>query len=180
LAFRSHVITEEKAKGVRRVLRWVEEAAPRKREREEAGSLLRVLSGVKGTKQILLTRGQEEMLAFITEEFPTYEPTQLSLLSPQEEVLMYQSSISKVASSKPVHKEKNLPGAHKLIKPKLKTELTEEDKEARRNIGLSSTPSEVPSDTSGESLTSKVAKIQESLAVRDRQFGQKKKVKVEE
>lgn len=177
MAFRSHVITEEKAKGVRKVLRWIKEAAPRKREREEAESLLRVLEGVRGTKQILLTRGQEEMLSFITEEFPITEPVQLSLFSPQEEHYMSQAPTQRRVPSKSIRPDQKLPGPHPITKPRLKGELTEEDKEARRRIGLHGTPGKVPLDTTGTPLSKRIAEIQESTAIKERQFGKVKEVK---
>jgi len=192
LAFRSHVISEEKAKGARKVLRWIKEAAPRKREKEEAAGLLKILEGVgeKG-KQVLLTRGQEEMLSFVLEEFPVVEPTQLSLFSPQEEYYLSQTPTEggslftppthRKLSSKSIRPDQSLPEPYPASrKPVLKSELTVEDKQERGSIGLSSTPGEVPLDSEGVPTRKRITEAQERLATRDRQFGKVKEVKVEE
>jgi len=192
LAFRSHVITGEKARGARKVLRWIKEAAPRKREKEEAASLLRILDNVgEGGKQVLLSRGQEEMLSFILEEFPVVEPTQLPLFGPQEEVYMRQlpsrtgslftEPTTKRGPSGDVRGRPNqvLPEpSPRLRKPTLKTELTEGEKLERGSIGLSVTPGEEPLDLTGTPLKKRIAEAQDRLATRDRQFG--KVVKEEE
>lgn len=176
MAFRSHYISEEKAKGARKVLRWIKDQAPRKREREEAASLLRVLEGVRGgSRQVILSRGQEDMLAFVLEAFPVVEPTQLSLLSPQEEILLNQAPGKEVGEGVRGRPGQTLPEpTAKRTKPILKSQFTEEEKEARRRIGLSSTPSEIPVDESGTPLRSKIADMQDRISKRDRQFGKAK------
>lgn len=171
MAFRSHTISEERAKGACKVLRWVREAAPRKKEKEEAASLLKLLEGIKGHRQVILTRGQEEMLAFILDEFPVVEPSQLFMFSPQEEILLSHPPVSR-GPSEPIRPEQDLPEPSPgTIKPKLRGELTEEDREARRSIGLSSIPGEVPLDPTGKPLTKRIAEIQSETAAKERKFG---------
>lgn len=65
-------ITKEKADSVKGILRWIADAAPRKREREQAKRILASLSAVRpgGSRQILLTEGEAEMLRFIDETYP--------------------------------------------------------------------------------------------------------------
>lgn len=171
------MVSEERAKGACKVLRWIKEAAPRKKEREEAAGLLKLLSGIKVARQVILTRGQEEMLTFVLDEFPVVEPTQLSMFGPQEEVLL-----SRVPGRGPEKVDVRgrpgqvLPKPTTTTKSELKGKLTEEDKEARRSIGLSDTPSDVPLDSSGRPIRTRIAEILEETAATERQFGKAKLV----
>lgn len=156
------MVTEERARNVRPILRWVKESAPRKREREEAASLLRLLVGVKETRQILLTRGQEELLLFIFDEFPetTTSPTQMSLWDPIEEFKMgTYSGSGKVVKVRP---ELPLPMQEPTVKAGLKATLTEEDQDERERVGLSRLPQPIPTSAEGVPLTERISEITES------------------
>ena len=78
----SVVIRQERADSIRPILKWIKEGAPRKRERTQAASILREIVGVKDYKQLILTRGEVELLNFIYTEFPEGVTTeeQLKLL----------------------------------------------------------------------------------------------------
>ena len=82
---RAVTVSEDSANSTRPILKWIKEAAPRTRERVQASSLLRKFEGVKGWKQILLTKGEVELLEFIYTEFPEGAPPeegrQLELIS---------------------------------------------------------------------------------------------------
>ena len=64
------MVSKERADSIRPILRWIKEDAPRKREREQAAKILRELEGIKDWKQVMLTRGETEMLNFVFREFP--------------------------------------------------------------------------------------------------------------
>ena len=70
---KSYYISKERADSIRPVLRWIKDAAPRKRERQEASSILREIEGITEHKQVILTRSEGEMLEFVVKEFPQGE-----------------------------------------------------------------------------------------------------------
>ncbi len=82
---RAITVSEDRANSTRPILKWIKEAAPRTRERVQASSLLRKIEGIKGWKQILLTKGETELLEFVYSEFPEgaapEEGRQLELLT---------------------------------------------------------------------------------------------------
>lgn len=63
-------MSEQHAEGIRPILRWIAKDGPRKREREDAKSLLKQTQGIVKWKQILITRSQLRMLSVIHEAFP--------------------------------------------------------------------------------------------------------------
>lgn len=174
MALEAHIITEDRARSVRPILRWIKEGAPRKRDREEASSILRAIEGVKDKKQVFLTRGQSDLLSFIYEEFPetTFVSTQLDLFSPTEDFLMRQKPERRIKTATYKPKEKNLPGAHVMkAKPKPKEVLTEEEQQERGRIGLSALPGRVPTDITGVPLSERAAVTEKRMMERDRNFG---------
>ena len=64
------MISKERADSVRPILRWIKEGASRGKEREQAASILRKIEGIKDYKQVILTKGETELLSFIYTEFP--------------------------------------------------------------------------------------------------------------
>lgn len=67
---KSFVISKEKAEVYVPILKWIKEGAPRVRERRDAAAVLREFKGIKDWKQVILSRGEMEMLRFVMEEFP--------------------------------------------------------------------------------------------------------------
>jgi len=117
------MVTSERARGMRPVLKWIKEAAPRKKERETASRLLRELEGIKETKQLLLSKYEADMFLFILTEFPSgvEDEKQLSLFS----LLEPTTTVTHLGVNRP----KQL--------PELKTELTKEEQDERESAGLS-------------------------------------------
>lgn len=178
MALKAHIITEDRVRSVRPILRWIKEGAPRKRDREEAADILRAIEGVKEKKQVFLTSSQSNLLSFIYEEFPetTFVSTQLDLFSPTEDFLMRQKSERRIKTATYKPKEKNLPGTHAMkAKPKPKEVLTEEEQQERGRIGLSVLPDGVPTDITGVPLSERIVESQRKLAERDRKFGREPK-----
>ncbi len=85
---RTILISRETAASLKPILRWVVEASPRQREKSQASSILRKIEGISDWKQILLTRGEEDLLGFIRTEFPegaaTEEGRQLDLFTTRD------------------------------------------------------------------------------------------------
>lgn len=79
---RSHIIRKERADSVRPILRWIKKSSSRKKVRDESASILRKLEGINDWKQVILTRGEEELLSFVYNEWPEGSMTdqQLKLL----------------------------------------------------------------------------------------------------
>lgn len=122
---RSHMayFSKEKASSIRPILKWIKEGAPRKREREQAAKILKEIEGIKDWKQVQLTRGEAELLNFITEEFPDgagESGRQLSLFSLFKE---------------PEEVRIVVPPIPKKERPVLKTDLSEEE-QAERDSSL--------------------------------------------
>jgi len=112
-------MTKERASSIRPILRWIKSAASRKRERVQAANILKEIEGIKDWKQIVLTRGEAELLSFVYEEFPEgagETGEQLSLFS-----------LLKV----PKEFHPSTPVQAKEEKPTLKTSLTTEEQEER-------------------------------------------------
>jgi len=176
LSLRTLVISEERARKVRPILRWIKEAAPRKREREEAAGALRAIEGVKGNKQISLSRGQEEMLLFVFEEFPetTQEAKQLTLWGPEEEYRLTYPAVGKIKPIvRPIDKL-DIPKHPGSKKPVLKKELTAEEQAEREKVGMSRTPQTIPTNVSGETVRDHIAKVQEDMVRKEKAFGKRK------
>ena len=66
----SYLFTKDKADSIRPILRWIKADAPRVRERKQAANILREIEGVKDWKQVILPRGEAELLSFVFTEFP--------------------------------------------------------------------------------------------------------------
>lgn len=175
MAFRSYVVTEERARNVRPVLRWVKEAAPRKRERDEATGLLKLLTGVKASKQILLTKGQEEMLLFIFDEFPeTVEvPVQMTMWDPTEEYRIGLSTHTRPGRVMGARPELPLPKREVIERPELKTTFTEEEQDERERAGHSRLPQSVPTDAEGVPIADRVSDVRAKIAADERKFGKR-------
>ena len=80
---KSFQVTSDRARGMRPVLRWIKESAPRKKERNTAYRLLQELEGIREVKQLLLNKDESEMFLFVLTEFPSgvESERQLSLFS---------------------------------------------------------------------------------------------------
>ena len=68
-------MTKDKADSIRPILRWISREAPRKRERTQAIHILREMEGIRDYKQMIISRGEAEMLGYIYNEFPEGVPT---------------------------------------------------------------------------------------------------------
>lgn len=113
--------TKDKADSVRPILKWIKEAASRKRERTQAANILREIHGIQDWKQVQLTRGEAELLSFVQEEFPggvsIERGRQLSLFS----------ILEKPEGPRP----KTISLVEKETKPVLRTDLTAEEQKER-------------------------------------------------
>ena len=176
MSLKTLVISEERARKVRPILKWIKEGAPRKRERDEAAGALRALEGITGTKQISVTRGQEDMILFVFDTFPetTFAATQLSMFSPTEEFNLTHPTTGKVRPIKRLIDELNIPKHEGLKRPVLKKEFTEEDRLERKSIGLSEVPQDKPTDALGIELSSRIEEAQSRLHKRDKEFGKRR------
>lgn len=136
----SIVFTKGKADSFRPILRWIKADAPRKREREQASRILREIEGIKDWKQVILSRGEAELLNFIATEFPEgarveEQIKQLELFPKgltesacaiRVEPKYYGTSISGEIIELP-----NPPKREKVVGPKLKKVLTSQEQEER-------------------------------------------------
>lgn len=163
---RSYIISRERAINIRPILRWIKEAAPREKERKEAAGLLSEIEGIREQRQIILTKGQAEMLAFIYQEFPetAQEPTQLELWDPTKAIK--ESIITSPGST-----------ISTPVRPKVKEKFTEEEQLARESIGLSRTPKDVPTDASGITLASKISGASQKIRETEGKFGRRREEK---
>ena len=114
-------ISREKAISIRPILRWIKEGAPRARERLQATRILREIEGVENYKQILLTRGEAELLSFVFTEFPEG-------VEPERQLELFTSSPAPFPVRKPVEGETS-------TKLGLKTKLTAEE-QAERDLTI--------------------------------------------
>ena len=78
---KSIYITGTHAEGMLPYLKWIAEEAPQKKYRVAAKTLLTKIRGIKDWRQILLTRGEEEVLDAVHNAFPyqAIEPKQLRM-----------------------------------------------------------------------------------------------------
>jgi len=67
---RSVFITKDRADRFRPILKWIRRSAPGKKEQLQASRILREIEGIKEHKQIVLPKGEFDMLTFIATEFP--------------------------------------------------------------------------------------------------------------
>lgn len=122
-------MSKDRADSLRPILRWVKEAAPRQRERKQAAGILREIEGIKDWKQIVLTRGEAELLGFIVKEFPEGGAVERQLplfdLRERGEVVLGTIERRRTGTS-PSGEEVELPTPMKSLNPDpvLKTELT--------------------------------------------------------
>lgn len=63
------IISKDHADNLRPIVKWVHEAAPRKKLRIAAASLLPKLSGIKDWKQVSLSRAESDLLDNIDTTF---------------------------------------------------------------------------------------------------------------
>ena len=133
----SYVISKERAESIRPVLKWIKEGASRKREREQAARILRAIEGIEDWKQIVLSRGEAEMLGFIIKEFPSgVEPTrQLSLFDLEKPRTTVLREAPKSFGHTPSGEEVELPPPSRVARelPVLKTKLTPEEESERKS-----------------------------------------------
>lgn len=66
----SAIITKERADSIRPILEWIKGASTRKKIRIQAATILREIEGIKDYKQVILTKGETDLLNFIYTEFP--------------------------------------------------------------------------------------------------------------
>lgn len=114
----SVTVTEERATRIKPILKWIKEGAPRKRERDQAARILKGIEGIKDWRQVILTRGEVELLVFVEAEASEVvgeKSSQLSLFSLLDRPTATASRVPKVVEEGPV----------------LKTELTKEEQEER-------------------------------------------------
>ena len=65
------MVTNDRVRGMRPVLKLIKESAPRKRERTVAARLIQELEGIREVKQVLLNKEESEMFIFVLTEFPS-------------------------------------------------------------------------------------------------------------
>lgn len=132
----TYFLSKERADSMRPILRWIKKDAPRTRERSQATRILREIEGIKEHKQILLSRGEAEMLAFIIKEFPEGVGVERQLelqfsfgTAPVTRLSEAPQSYGHTPSGEPV--ELPEPSVRALPKPELKSELTSEEEAER-------------------------------------------------
>jgi len=139
---RDFIVTSERARGMRPILRWIKEGAPHVRERRVASKLLSSLEGIKDFKQLILGKDEADMYLFVLTEFPEGAGDtgkQLSLFSTVPEVTL--GIAPKRYGTAPGGSKIELPepkGGRAREKPVLKKELTlEEEAERLETIRVS-------------------------------------------
>lgn len=126
---RSFIVTKERAKRVRPILRWIKEGAPHVRDRRLASHLLDETSGIEEFKQLLLPKDEADLLLYVMTEFPegVDEGKQLKMdLSPTVTVI----TDPRMSQSKQILPSPSTKPA--IARPVLKTELTAEEKAERQ------------------------------------------------
>jgi len=116
---KSVVITKERARSIRPILLWIKEISTRQKVKLQAASILKEIEGIVDYKQVILTRGEADLLTFIYSEWPAGvdpEGKQLSLFSQTSE------------STRTI---REIPRRVPEEKPVLKTKLTEEEQAER-------------------------------------------------
>ena len=172
------MMEEDTARKVRPILRWVKEGASRKREREDATSLLRKIEGIKEHRQVSMTKGEAELLMFIYQEWPdvTFKPRQLNLGLVEERVI--DSLPGKRSAKTPKSKLERIGGVESRAAPigkaTLRTSFTKKEQEERKRIGLSPVPMSRPTDARGNLLTQNISDIRKHMEETERSFGKQK------
>lgn len=120
---KSVTISRERANSIRPILRWIKEGASRKRERMQAASILEEIEGISAWKQVILTKGEAQLLSFIYTEFPEgVEVEKQQRLFPQEAAKTVVIAVH--------------PKLAREEKPQLKGVLTREEQDEREKAGL--------------------------------------------
>lgn len=127
---RSYVMTREKARSILPILKWIKEAATRSRERVQAGNIIKKIQDIERMRQVILTKGEAELLSFIYTEFPQGVPPeegkQLEMFTMKD----FDEPTRFGASLVPRWKEQGLPPPTEKSerqKPALKKVLTPEE-----------------------------------------------------
>lgn len=158
---KSVVITKERARSIRPILLWIKKISTRQKIRFQAASILKEIEGIEDYKQVILSRGEADLLTFVFSEWPEGvdpEGKQLSLFSQTSESTRTIREAPKFATGHAPSGEKvDIPIIEEVKEepPSLKAKLTEREQEERdetiRRLGYEPKPTSYFEDIMRES-----------------------------
>lgn len=124
-------ISQNTARRIIPILKWISEAAPRQKEKSLANSILKKIYKIEDWRQVILTKGETELLSFIRTEFPEGAPPEGG-----EQLNLFTIGPGGGEIIREKHSPKPPTVREKVIKPNLKTSLTREEQDEREKSGL--------------------------------------------
>jgi len=141
------------------VARYIRDTSTKSKYKKAASDLLSRLSVpfIGDYMHVRMTKAELDIYKFALDTIPVEEPRQLSMWAPG------------VTFGEPAK-----PPPPRSTKPKLKTELTEEEQEARVRAGFSRLPGDKPRDAEGRLLRERTTEIAEHTRQVERGLGKQK------
>lgn len=141
----SITISPERAKALKEVAQLIKDSSSKEQYRKAAANLLLRLRQptMEGYHHVRLSKSEYDICRFADDAYPVQEVRQIEMFPPG--VTMQVPAVQPTTPR---------------TKPVLKTEFTEEDKQARIRAGLSPTPGDRPRDVAGKTLMERIAETQ--------------------